>query len=323
MNPLPYDPALLEGLKTYPVEGFKTVESIRNLTYHFTAENLLQSYPEYEYTDHTIPGPVDNPGGTIILSVFKLKNSFGRNLPACYHVHGGGQIAGDRFAAMQTILAWFKGIDMVHVTVEYRLAPEHRAPAALNDSYAGLVWTADHANELGIDLSKLMIQGTSGGGPIAAGCAIKARDLQYPKLCAQLLSTPMMDDRVSSVSSKQYYDHGPWNGKINSMAWDCVLGNERNGPNVSELVSPARATDLAGVPPAFIDAGESEVFRDEAISYASVLWKSGVSAELHIWPGAYHGFDMLVPNAPVSLSATAARQKWIRRTFGIKENLVS
>lgn len=319
MNPLPYDPALSEGLKAFPENGFNTVEEIRGVTFNFTVDKLLESFPEYESTDYTIPGLEDNINGTIILSVFKLKNSTNRNLPACYHIHGGGQIAGDRFAAMQTVFSWFKGIDMVHVTVEYRLAPEHRAPAALNDAYAGLVWTADHANKLGIDLSKLMIQGMSGGGPIAAGCAIKARNLQYPKLCAQLLCTPMLDDRVTSASSQQYYDHGPWNGKINSMAWDCVLGNERNGPNVSELISPARASDLAGVPPAFIDVGESEVFRDEAVAYASVLWKSGVSAELHVWPGAFHGFDMLVPNAPVSLSATYARQRWIRRTFGIKE----
>lgn len=218
------------------------------------------------------------------------------------------------------IVRWFKGIDMVHICVEYRLAPEHRAPAALNDCYAGLVWTADHATELGIDISKYMIQELSGGGPIAAGCAIKARNLQYPKLCAQLLSTPMLDDRVTSVSARQYYDHGPWHGKANSMAWDCVLGSARNGPDVGELISPARATNLSGVPPAFIDPGESEVFRDEAVSYASVLWKCGVSAELHIWRGAYHGFELVVPKPSVSVAAGDTKRGWIRRIFGIEEN---
>lgn len=168
------------------------------------------------------------------------------------------------------------------VTVEYRLAPEHRAPAALNDSYAGLIWTAERADELGLDPAKIMIMGGSGGAPIDTGCAILARNRQHPKLCAQMLATPMLDGRVDTLSSKQFDNIGPWNGETNRMAWDCVLGSDRNGPNVSELVSPSRATDFAGLPPTFLDAGDAEVFRDEAVAYASTLWKSDVSAELHV-----------------------------------------
>lgn len=311
-----YDPALLDGLKFQRPEDFTSVERIRTVANQFGTKDILSKFPEWDHTEHTIDGPKDSAHKTITLSVFRLKGSSSRSLPACYHVHGGGQIAGNRFQPLAMFPSWFKGIDMVHISVEYRLAPEHRAPAALNDCYRGLVWVADHAQELGIDLSKLMIEGTSGGGPIAAGCAIKARNLEYPKLCAQLLSAPMLDDRVTSVSSEQFHDQGPWNANINRMAWDCVLGDDRNGPNVSELVSPARATMLTGVAPAFIDVGALEVFRDEAVSYASVLWKCGVSAELHVWPGAYHGFDLLVPNAPISQSTLVARQMWIRRILG-------
>ena len=291
------------------------VEELRELSSAFTTETFLAKYPDLEHTEYTIPGPKENPTGTIAISVFKSKTSTSTKRPASYNIHGGGQIAGNRFSGLEIIAKWYDGIDVVHVCVEYRLAPEHRAPAALQDSYAGLVWTVEHAEELSIDPTKILVQGTSGGAPIAAACAILSRNKQYPKLVAQLLSTPMLDDRVNSVSSQQFENDGPWDGKTNRMAWDCVLGSERGGPNVSEILSPSRATDLAGVAPAFIDVGGAEVFRDEAVAYASVLWKSGVSTELHVWPGGWHGFDLLLPDAAISRAATAAKVSWLRRVL--------
>ncbi|KAL2839279.1 Alpha/Beta hydrolase protein [Aspergillus pseudoustus] len=309
----PFDPTLETARNSAFLDPniFLSVSNIRAQPDSFSLDSFLSKFTSLAHEEYTIPGP--SRGSTVTLSVFTPKGSTGAKRPAVYNVHGGGQIAGTRFAGIEGVADWFAGLDVVLITVEYRLAPEHPAPAALDDSFTGLVWVADHCADLGVDPLKIMVVGVSGGGPIAAACAIQARNRQHPHLCGQLLSTPMLDSRVDTVSSLQFETLTHWSGRTNRMAWGCVLGQDANSAEVSELVSPSRATDLAGVAPAFIDAGEAEVFRDEAVAYASTLWKSGVSAELHVWPGAWHGFDMLAPEALVSKAATAAKKDWIRR----------
>ncbi|KAF7554674.1 hypothetical protein G7Z17_g2738 [Cylindrodendrum hubeiense] len=255
---------------------------------------------------------------TISLAVFTPKDSTKTNRPAFYFVHGGGQVSGNRFAALEAVMAYLDDVEAVFIAVEYRVAPEHRAPAALHDAYAGLVWAAENASRFGIDPSKIILGGGSGGAPITMGSAMLCRNNQKKYPCALMLLTPMLDDRDCTVSSKQFARDGPWCGTTNRMAWDHVLGTERRG-DVSELVAPARATDLRGLPPTFIDAGACEVFRDEAVAVASVMWKCGVSAELHIWPGAYHGFDMLSQDAPVAKVSTQMKTSWLKRTLEARE----
>ncbi|KAL2839278.1 Alpha/Beta hydrolase protein [Aspergillus pseudoustus] len=284
MSRPPYDPELQPKLNGIDSSIFRSVEAIRAVSNAFSLDTALAGLPHMEHTEHvvkTLEGPVE-------LSVFTNKGSTSTSRPAVYIVHGGGQISGTRFSAVDAIIRWFDGIDIVAVCVEYRVAPEHPAPAALNDSYAGLVWVFDNAVKLGIDPARIMVMGGSGGGPIAAGCALLARENQRPKLLAQMLVCPMLDDRGETASAQQFKDCGPWSGTTNQMAWDCVLGRERPS-HVDHLVVPARATDLKGLPQTFIDVGEAEVFRDEAVAYASLLWKCGVSTELHVWRGAFHG----------------------------------
>ncbi|KAL4734774.1 Alpha/Beta hydrolase protein [Aspergillus similis] len=297
----PYDPSLEESLRIKGAPEFNSIEQVRK-----------------HHTEYTIPPLNDQDSHQITLSVFRSKTgSRGPACPAVYYCHGGGQIAGNRFSAVGPVLKYFADVEIVFISVEYRLAPEHRAPAALEDSYAGLVWTADTATKLGIDLDRLMVMGVSGGAPMAAGCAILARDRQYPKLCAQMLVTPMLDDRNNTVSSRQFAKDGTWNGDMNRLAWNSVLGNDGPGrPDPSDPVVPARVSDLSGLPPTFLDVGDAEVFRDETVAYASVLWKCGVSTELHVWPGAFHGFDVIVPDALLSRTAIAIKQKWVKRIFG-------
>ncbi|KAJ5597610.1 hypothetical protein N7537_007694 [Penicillium hordei] len=157
---------------------------------------------------------------SVTLSVFTSKSFTNHSRPAVYIIHGGGQIAGDRFSAIDSLIRLFEGIDFVILSVEYRLALEHPAPAALNDSYAGLVWVADHAAELGIDPAQIMILGGSGGGPIAAGCSLLERQNQHPtlNLLAQMLITPMLDDQGQTLSAKQFEHVGPWCAATNQMA---------------------------------------------------------------------------------------------------------
>ncbi|KAH7136210.1 Alpha/Beta hydrolase protein [Dactylonectria macrodidyma] len=313
----PYDPLLMPAVEASKstLPEILDVHSLRKIAGDFSLETTLKNCPNFVHSEHMIPGfrAGDAP---VLVSIFKPKNLPSADLPAVYCIHGGGQVAGTRFSALDVIINYFEGIEVVIVAVEYRLAPEHRAPAALHDSYAGLVWTAEHAADLGIDPSKILILGGSGGAPITAGCAILCRNNKKPYPLAQMLLTPMLDDRDCTASSKQFARDGPWCGTTNRMAWGHVLGSARGGPDVSELVAPARATDLEGVAPAFIDAAECEVFRDEAVAYASQLWKCGVPAELHVWPGAYHGFDMLEQAAPVATAARDAKLNWIKRIFG-------
>ncbi|EXA48881.1 hypothetical protein FOVG_02220 [Fusarium oxysporum f. sp. pisi HDV247] len=275
---------------------------------------LLSLFPndmDVQLSEVEIEG-LDN--NNITLAIFRAKNTLKKDHPVLYFTHPGGQIAGDRFTSLHSIIEAFQGIETVFVSVEYRLAPEHPAPAALNDAYAGLNWVIDHTKGLGIDATKIILGGVSGGGAIAAGCAmLYNKKRSNPPLLGVLLSTPMLDDRDCTVSSRQFVKQTLWSGDFNRMAWGHVLGDQRGGPDVSEFVAPARAENLTGFPPTFIDAGSCEVFRDEAVAFALQLWKDGMTAELHIWPGGFHGFDELIPEAPVSQAAKAAKALWVKR----------
>jgi acetyl esterase/lipase len=123
----------------------------------------------------------------------------------------------------------------------------------------------------------------------------------------------MLDDRMVALSSKQYLDEGTWTGRHNIAAWDMVLLGKRGSNNVSIYNAPARAAYLSGLPPAFIDVSDAELFRDEDVAYASKLWAAGVHAELHVYPGGWHAFDGFAPSAAISKSCLAATMTWLKR----------
>ncbi|WP_221348267.1 alpha/beta hydrolase [Streptomyces beigongshangae] len=262
--------------------------------------------------DVTIPG---YEGADIVVSVLARKDHTGLG-PGIFHIHGGGMILGDRFLGLPQILPWIVEHDCVAVTVEYRLAPEYPDPYPVEDCYAGLRWTAQHAEELGIDPGRLIIAGASAGGGLAAGTALLARDRQGPRLAGQVLIYPMLDDRDRTVSTAQIDGIGAWDRVSNLTGWTALLGDRRGTRDVSVYAAPARATDLSGLPPAFIDCGSAEVFRDEDVAYASALWEAGVQAELHVWPGGFHGFDLLASHTALAQAMTATRNAWVARHIG-------
>ncbi|MGW5237691.1 alpha/beta hydrolase [Monashia sp. NPDC004114] len=261
--------------------------------------------------DFTVPG---YEGADMLLSVLARADHAGTG-PGIYHIHGGGMITGDRLLGPLTMLPWVVEHDAVLVTAEYRLAPEFPDPYPVEDCYAGLVWAVDHADELGIDRDRIMIAGASAGGGLAAGTALLARDRNGPTLIGQMLICPMLDDRDTSISTVQY-DVGTWTRDHNRVGWDALLGERRGTADVSMYAAPARATDLSGLPPAFIDCGSAEVFRDEDVAYATALWGAGVQAELHVFAGGFHGFDMLAPHTAVAQASVAARNNWASRMLG-------
>lgn len=272
-------------------------------------EEVLASRPGVSHREQTVPG---HECADMVVSIFARTDHTTAG-PGFVHTHGGGMIIGDRFTGIDVILDWVERFDGVCVSVEYRLAPEFPDPYPVEDCYAGLVWTAEHAGELGIDPARIVIAGGSAGGGLAAGTTLLARDRGTPSLFASVLIYPMIDDRNETVSAHQIDGEGVWDRTSNFTGWDALLGDRRGGPDVSIYAAPSRATDLSGLPPTFIDVGTAEVFRDEDVAYASAIWAAGGIAELHVWPGGFHGFDVMAPQAALSQAMTAARTAWMIR----------
>ena len=199
------------------------------------------------------------------------------------------------------------------VAAEYRLAPDTPHPGPVEDCYAGLVWTVEHAGELNIDPARIVLEGNSGGAGLAAAVALLARDRGGPAILGQMLLSPMLDDRNDTPSVAQLSSVALWDGTTNATAWSALLGEARGGPHVSPYAAAARATDLSKLPATFIDVGSVDIFRDEAVSYANRLWQAGNDTELHVWAGAFHGFEHALPQAALSRDAVAARGRWLRR----------
>jgi acetyl esterase/lipase len=235
--------------------------------------------------------------------------------PAIYHIHGGGMVLGSKELGAEMVAELVAEVGAVGVSVEYRLAPEHPDPAPVEDCYAGLVWTADHAAELDIDPANIVVVGTSAGGGLAAGTALLARDRGGPALSHQVLVCPMLDDRFITPSSRELDGEGVWDRNANAVGWTALLGDRRGGPDVSPYAAPARATDLSGLPRTYLDCGSAETFRDETIDYAQRLSGAGVSVDLHIWGGGFHGFDRMVPDAAISRASRATRHEFLLRAL--------
>lgn len=224
-------------------------------------------------------------------------------------------VSGNAYFGMLECTPYVEAFGSTLISVDYRLAPEHHSFALVEDCYAALLWVADNLKYLDIDPDKLMIAGGSAGGGLAAATTLMARDKGGPKLCGQLLDCPMLDDRNSTISSRQFPDGIGYNSTKNYYAWRHVLGNQAGEEEVSYYISPSRAIDLSGLPPTFIDVGSADCFRDEDVAYASKLWECGVQAELHVWPGGNHGFKGMAPEALISKASTKARDDWVKRIF--------
>ncbi|SQD98471.1 Alpha/beta hydrolase fold-3 domain protein [Parafrankia sp. Ea1.12] len=264
----------------------------------------------FELTEVSVPGP---PGGPEVSLLVCRPTATATPHAVLYFAHGGGMITGDNRLTLDDPLDWAQELGLVVVSVDYRLAPENPHPAPVEDCYAGLVWTAAHAVDLGVDPSRIIISGQSAGGGLAAATALLARDRGGPALDGQLLMCPMLDDRNDTPSARQMTGLGIWDRSMNEMGWTALLGAARGGPDVSSYAAPARATDLSALPPTFVDVGSAETFRDEDVAYASRIWQAGGEAELHVWPGGFHAFDLVAPQAALSRAAKAARLQWLRR----------
>ncbi|MDK1342407.1 alpha/beta hydrolase [Streptomyces sp. 378] len=319
--PPPFDPELaaaLELIKDMISPGL-TLDEIAEVRQgpgiQMLAELDLTMDGTFEVEDRQVPGPEGEPDISLLICRPAAPETAGPR-PVIYHVHGGGMIIGNNRVGVDVPLAWARALDAVVVSVEYRLAPEHPHPAPVEDAYAGLLWTADHAAELDADPERIVIAGASAGGGLCAALALLARDRKGPQPLGQVLMCPMLDDRNNTPSTYQMEGLGVWDRTANETGWTALLGSRRGGPDVPAYAAPARAEDLTGLPPAFLDVGSAETFRDEVVAYASRIWQAGGVAELHVWPGGFHGFDGFAPHAAVSQSARTAHLDWLRRLLG-------
>jgi acetyl esterase/lipase len=315
--PPPFDPelgAFLSALPPAPPLQPADIPALRVTSAAQMDPGDLGRGGAFEVSRRNVPGPTGDPDVELLIC-----SPTGVTTPtaAVYWIHGGGMIVGNNDSGVAEVLDWAQEFGLTVVSVEYRLAPETPHPGPVEDCYAGLVWTAEHAAELGVDPSRVVVAGASAGGGLAAGVALLARDRNGPALLGQMLIYPMIDDRNDTPSAVQMANSGIWGRTANDTGWSALLGADaQGGPDVSEYAAPARAQDLSGLPPAFLDVGSAENFRDEDVAYASAIWRAGGIAELHVWPGAFHGFDTMVPGAAVSRAAREARVVWLRRLLG-------
>jgi acetyl esterase/lipase len=318
-SPPPFDPELAAGLAAAaevagdsfrPSFDREQIPALRQaMQLQAVTDDDLRRGGAFALEPRLVPGP---PGGPEVALLICHPVGAAAPVPAIYHIHGGGMIFGDNRTGLASALDHAQELGAAVVSVEYRLAPEHQHPAPVEDCYAGLVWTAAHAAAHGIDPDRIIVRGFSAGGGLATAVTLLARDRGGPAVLGQVLMSPMLDDRNDTPSSFQMAGIGLWDRTANEIGWSALLGAGRGGPEVSPYAAPARATDLSGLPAAYIDVGSCETHRDEAVAYAGRIWRAGGQAELHVWPGAFHGFDMLA-QATLSRAAVAARQGWLRR----------
>jgi acetyl esterase/lipase len=268
--------------------------------------------PAPQPVERHIPGP---PGAPEVRLWVVDPAPSEKNKPVLLHMHGGGFIMNDPMW-MPLLQGIATDCHCVVVSVDYRLAPETHYPGSLEDNYAALKWVYAHAAELGINRSKIAVGGESAGGGHAANLAIHARDRNEVPILFQVLIYPQLDDRTGSTHSvPPAIGQFIWTASANRLAWNSLLGVPAGSSNVPAAAVPARVASVAGLPPAWIGVGSIDLFVDEDMEFARRLIDAGIATELLVEPGAFHGFDVLVPNAEVSKQFSASWKTALRKAF--------
>jgi acetyl esterase/lipase len=291
----------------------------------------VRDIPDFVFSVETVPmmranavfAPVESqdiernelktgPEGGVELTLLRPRGAVG-DLPVLFWMHGGGTVIGNRFMDNDRLNEWCRSLSCVCVSVEYRLAPEAPYPAAIDDCDEGLRYIVDHAAELRLDPRRIGLAGRSAGGGLAAALALRWRNRGDDHVAFQYLEYPMLDDRMNTPSSM--LDGLPlWSRESNAFGWRSYLGDRCGTDDVPPDAAPARAVELAGLPPTFITVGTADCLRDEAIDFAARLCRANVSTELHVYAGAVHGFDMFADCAVVRCAARDSVD-WLARQF--------
>jgi acetyl esterase/lipase len=303
------DPELLPMLKQFPSFDF-SAEMVSK--FRETPGLPPLPVPAPQPVERHIPGP---PGAPEVRLWVVDPAPLEKGKPLFLHMHGGGFMMTDP-GWMPLLQGIATDCHCVVVSVDYRLAPETHYPGSFEDNYAALKWVHSHAAELGIDRSRIAVGGESAGGGHAASLAIHARDRKEVPIVFQLLVYPQLDDRTGSTRPvPPAIGHFMWTPSTNRFAWSSLLGVPAGSSKVPTAAVPARVASVAGLPPAWIGVGSIDLFVEEDMEYAQRLVHAGVATELLVVPGAFHGFDRLVPDAEVSKQFIASWKSALRKAF--------
>jgi acetyl esterase len=277
------------------------------------AEEMAQrpAIPEHlSWRDEVIAGP---DATSLTLRIYEDENS---STPsgALLFFHGGAFVFGDLESEHDRCLALANGSGCVVVSVGYRLAPENPFPAALEDAKCALTWLFEHAAPLRIDSSRIGVGGASAGGALAALVVLHARESESTPVRAQLLIYPATDDRANDGSITQFERSEPWDGERTKKMWPLYLADD--AAQASPFASPARAKDVSGLPVTYILVAEEDPLRDQELDFARRLLNAGVSVDLRLFAGTYHGFDVVAPTARLSQLALKDQHDFVRRELG-------
>ena len=266
-----------------------------------------------EVTERRTGGTEDAPAARVVLyePPWRVRPS-----GALLWIHGGGMVMGRPEQANTWCSRLAGDLDIVVVSVDYRLAPEHPFPAGLTDCHTALTWVHDRADELGIDRTRIAVGGDSAGGGLAAALCQLARDRGGPDICFQLLNYPMLDDRTVLRADHQGRGAFIWTPASNRFGWSAYLGRTPSHTDAPTHAAPARTTDLAGLPPAWIGVGDLDLFHSEDVDYAARLTSAGVPCELRVEPGMYHGADQFLLKAPRMRAYRDAMVEALRHAVG-------
>ncbi len=306
------DPELVAILDHIPATVLTTENLGQIRAMSSQAPVKLGQFSALSVSEHIISGPEDASNVRVLVY---LPASVQGAVPVLLWLHGGGYIMGSADGEDLMVKSIVSAVGCAAVSVDYRLAPETPYPGPVEDCYVALKWLSTHADELGIDPHRIAVGGSSAGAGLAAALALLARDRGEFHLVFQLLITPMLDDRTCMLAKPHpYTGEFIWTRDANFFGWTSYLGHEPGGTDVSPYAAAARAEHLEGLPSAFINVGAIDLFVDECLEYARRLMRAGVPTELHVYPGAYHGFRM-VADAQVTQAAHQDQLAALKRAF--------
>ncbi len=265
-------------------------------------------------SDRFVPGPAGGP--PLKLRCYR-PDDLPRPAAAVYWIHGGGTVLGEAGQNDPYCANIAAKLNVLVTSVEYRRAPEHPFPIPLEDCYAGFKWLATSGDEFAVDPARIAVGGVSAGGLLSAALSLLARDRGEFLPCLQLLNAPMLDDRGNTRSSYAVLDPRTWDRDSNLAGWNAYLQGNAGGDDVSPYAAPARSTDLSGLPPAYVVVGDLDLLVDEDVAYARAMADAGVAVELHVYPGAYHGSAMTVPDARLSKRWIADELAVLAQVLGV------
>lgn len=288
-----YYEAMKDAINGPPVPTFTNALDLRNFA-NSVLPFQMAGYSPNEDIETTIISIKGGDGHEILITLFTSPKALASNesQPAILYIHGGATIAGSvaAFAPLIRNYAALSGFPIF--AVDYRLAPEHKAPAGLEDCYAALVHMSSEAKTYGINPSTIGVMGDSAGGLLAASVVLTARDRKLdPPIAKQILIYPQLDDQISIAGGDPINKYFKFRASDAILAWDAYLG-KGGRENITENVVPARVEDLSNLPPAYIEVGTLDLFLEEDVKYAQRLIEEHVETELHVWPGLPHGWEV-------------------------------